>query len=240
MKMILTLISLLFPSLAPADCAVLVHGLARSDASLFVMEQALSHAGYEVVSISYPSTRAPLEELVKHGLPEAVEGCAGQKVHFVTHSMGGILVRMYLVQHQPDRMGRVVMMAPPNQGSELVDDLKDWQLFEMINGPAGMALGTEQDGVPRQLGAAAYELGVIAGNRSLNPIYSAMIKGADDGKVSVAETRLASMKDHITLPVTHTYLMNNPMVVAQVKQFLATGAFDHDLSYADAVRQSLT
>ncbi|HGG65296.1 MAG TPA: alpha/beta hydrolase, partial [Rhodobacteraceae bacterium] len=83
---------LIMPALARADCVVLVHGLARSDASLLVMEEALAYSGYQVVNVSYPSTREPLEKLVLHGLPEAVESCGEQKVHFVTHSMGGILV----------------------------------------------------------------------------------------------------------------------------------------------------
>ena len=235
MKKLIVPLFLMIPTIATADCVILVHGLARSHNSMLVMQQALSNADYNVVSISYPSTREPLEELVTSGLPQAIADCPEQKIHFVTHSMGGILVRMYLAQAKPQNLGRVVMLAPPNKGSELADKLKGWQLYEMINGPAGMALGTGEGSAENGLGSADFELGVIAGNRSLNPFYSAMIKGADDGKVSVGETKVSGMDDHIILPVTHTFMMNSPQVIAQTKLFLENGKFDPNLSYADAM-----
>lgn len=238
MKNIAALLFLLLPTATNADCVVLVHGLARSGASMLVMEQTLSHVGYKVVNVSYPSTSEPLDDLVLQDLPRAVASCGEARVDFVTHSMGGILVRMYLAQNPSADIGRVVMMGPPNQGSELVDALGDWELFKLINGPAGMDLGTDEASAPKRTGSARFELGVIAGNRSLNPLYSAMLSGADDGKVSVDATRLEGMSDHITLPVTHTYMMNNPLVIAQVKLFLTQGSFDHELGYADAVRLS--
>lgn len=215
------------------ETVILLHGLARSARPMEKLAQAAHGAGYTVVNLDYPSTTATIEALSDAHLAPAVEqvlASQATRIHFVTHSMGGIVVRQYLATHPLPQLGRVVMMGPPNRGSELVDRLGAYAPFAWVNGPAGHQLGTGSDSLPNRLGAVAYPVGVIAGTRSYNPLYSWLIEGPDDGKVGVARARLEGMQDFLVLPVNHSFMMRDEQVIRQSLFFLREGRFDAPVS----------
>jgi pimeloyl-ACP methyl ester carboxylesterase len=215
-------------TVAAADAVILLHGLGRSAASMQKLESKLTAAGYTVINADYASRTAGVVQLSQEIIPAALadprlKTCG--KIHFVTHSLGGILVRAYAAMRPIPKLGRVVMLGPPNQGSEVVDRLKNWRAYKFVTGPAGQELGTSPDSIPNQLGPVGFELGIIAGDRSINWINSMMIKGADDGKVSVERTKVAGMKEQLTVHVTHPMMMRNRSVIEATLRFLATGSF---------------
>lgn len=208
------------------EYVILLHGLARSAYSMRKLAKALERAGYITINMDYPSTKYRVEKLAAEVIPKALARCPKEaRINFVTHSLGGILVRHFLSQNQINNLGRVVMLGPPNQGSNLVDRLGNFPGFALFNGPAGLQLGTTKQSVPNSLGPVDFELGVIAGTKSFNPVYSLMIPKPNDGKVSIESSKVAGMTDHIALPTTHSFMMTNEAVITQVIYFLAHGLF---------------
>ncbi len=211
------------------ECVVLLHGLARSSLSMERMKWFLEDNGYQVANIDYPSREFEIAELAPMAVEDGLNQCtameSADRVHFVTHSLGGILVRYYYSERAVDNVGRVVMLGPPNQGSAAADEMHDWPGFEWLNGPAGYQLGKGENSVPLQLGSPEFEFAVIAGDESIDPVTSAVLEDPDDGRVSVSDTYLDGMQDFRLVGTSHAFMMQNGDVFELVKRFLETGAF---------------
>jgi pimeloyl-ACP methyl ester carboxylesterase len=215
-----------------AGTVVVIHGIARTNKQTYLLANRISQANYEVFNISYPSTDYKIEDLVdyihnelqKHNIDKK------QKVNIVAHSLGGLLTRAYLKKYPMDNLNRVVMIATPNKGSQVADFFKDWGLYKKMFGPAGQQLDTDMSDINKLFGKVDYELGIIAGRTSLNPIFSAMLDGKDDGVVSVESTKLKEMKDHITVSNLHGIQLYTKRDADLVISFLNDGQFDRSIA----------
>jgi len=231
------------------ECVVLLHGLGRSAWSMRRLARFFRTRGYVVWCKTYPSRRHKIEELAEQVFAEVfsderVLQC--EKIHFVTHSLGGILLRQWfqvsgrfesnslgdassdrakLAVSGAEKIGRVVMLGAPNQGSDVTDFFRHWPLYQWLTGPAGSQLGTRKNDLPRSLKAIDLDVGVIAGTRSADPWFASLFAGEHDGKVSVSSTRLAEMADFVALPVGHTLMMWNKEVIEQAYHFIREGYF---------------
>jgi len=195
------------------------------------MENALGREGFIVENVDYPSRKYDVDDLSRRAVAEGFRRCAlhtSKPASFVTHSLGGILLRYYLDKNPDIAVGRVVMLAPPNQGSQVVDRLKDVPGFNAFHGPVGRRLGTAKTDLPRSLGEVGFDLGVIAGTRSINPLLSQLLPNPDDGKVSAVNTRVDGMCDFIRLPLSHALMMRSPLLIEHTVSFLQSGKFLHD------------
>jgi len=205
---------------------VMLHGLARTSGSMEALEESLSREGYEVLNVDYSSRKLNIPEIAGAVREEIISKTRGaEKIHFVAHSMGAIIVR-YIQKYDPlPNIGRVVMLSPPNHGSEVVDFLGNTWPFKFVNGPAGRQLGTDEKGIFRGLGRVDFETGVITGDRSINWINSLIIPGKDDGKVSVESSKVEGMKDFLVVHASHTFIMNDKTAITKCISFLKTGHF---------------
>ena len=221
------------------DLAIVLHGLNVTHHTMLRLARALERDGYRVVNRTYPSRTMPLDQIATEWLPRLLAGHdapSAPRLHFVTHSMGGIIVRLWLQRNPvPKNLGRIVMITPPNQGSEIPDHFRNTpfmrSLFRRVASPNAARLGTDATSVPVQLSHTglppAVDLGIIAGNRPLNPLFLPWFKGESDGTVSVASTRLPGMRDHIIMPHSHTGILARSATAAQVLHFLRNGKFHH-------------
>jgi len=216
------------PQSGEARCpgVVLLHGIARTSASLTRLERALRASGFATLNIDYASRRKPITALADDIHPEVARFAERDApLHFVAHSMGGLVTRAYIAKYRPDRLGGVVMLGTPNGGSEVADLLSRYRLYGAFYGPAGLELTTARR--PNALPAVNYPVGVIAGNRFIDPVAGLFVlPKPNDGRVSVASAMLAGMADHIVVKASHTGLPRNGVAIEQTIAFLHEGRFN--------------
>jgi triacylglycerol lipase len=213
------------------DYVVLLHGLGRTALSMKRLEYYFKEHGYRVVNLTYPSTCFSVEKLADVHLDRQLRLAISDpaaRIHFVTHSLGGIILRRYLSNHTIQNLGRVVMVAPPNHGSDLINHLGSSALVRTLLGPGALELGTDSHAILNRLGPLDFQCGVIAGDRSLNPFFSHLLKGPNDGKVTVESARVDGMRDFLVLHSSHTWLIWRKQTLRQTLCFLESGHFNRD------------
>lgn len=218
----------LVTSVQSSECVVLLHGLNRSWRAMDKMAEALQAEGFTTVNVDYPSQQGTVETLAPNAVNSGLDQCrivGADKIHFVTHSMGGILLRYAHGIEPIPELGRVVMLGPPNQGSEVIDITRDWAITGLFSGEAGLQLGTHDDDIPAQLEPIDFELGIIAGTGTINPFMSAVLPEADDGKVTVERTKVDGMLDFLVVSNSHFSIMRSDSVIENATAFLQTGQF---------------
>ena len=213
---------------------VLVHGLGRTKRAMAPLASRLEDAGFVAHNLGYDSREKSPDALLED-LAARIDACCtdAEKLHFVGHSLGGILIRGFLAERRPENLGRVVLLSPPNRGSEIVDRIGDSWLFESVMGPSAEMLGTQADSFPNSLPPPYYEIGIIAATESINPLGSLMIPGDDDGMVAVCNMRLDGMTEFVTVDHNHALVMRSKDVAAMTIRFLREGRFGADQDAQD-------
>ena len=210
------------------EMVVVLHGLGRNPGSMWLLGSRIENAGFDVTRIGYDSLNEPPEQILAEVSRKIDACCAASEwpVHFVGHSLGGLIIRAYLAQHKVRSLGRVVLIAAPNAGTPLVDTYRDaWWMG--LAGPTAKRLGSGADSFPRSLPAPDYPVGVIAGVSEI-PVLKDVIPGDDDGLVPLASASLAGMTDFVIVKSSHSLLRYSWEVARQTIAFLRCGGFVHD------------
>ncbi len=223
------------------DVMVLLHGLGRTPRSLLGARWWFQRAGYQVLSIAYPSRRMSIADVVQHIVSPTLAELnlsESRQVHFLTHSLGGIVFRAWAAQRAVTfPLGRTVMLAPPNQGSEIIDQVRQSAFAKAIIGPVADELGTEEKDLPRRLGAVPPGTGVIIGDRVRLPLVSNFLSGPSDGVVTVVGSQVEGMADFLTLPTDHSSIMWRWEVLRAASHFFQHGHFPQPKAVASEALQ---
>ncbi len=192
------------------------------------LSERLRSDGYRTLNFGYPSRHfsighlaSLLREFIRTEIPEA------KTVHFVTHSLGGIVVQRYLATFPGEIVGgRVIMLGPPNGGSASARIVKKIPLIRALFGPV---LNEVAELIPGAV-PAGFQIGIIAGGTGRTRGFSPFISGDNDGIVTVEETRLPEAEFYLFKGGIHAILMTYPEVRHLVRRFLEDGSFSTDKS----------
>jgi pimeloyl-ACP methyl ester carboxylesterase len=217
--------------------AIEIHGITKSSKTYYAMRPALEKAGYMVVPFDYPSTRIDISQAARY-LNRVIQSLNGiDRIDFVVHSMGGLVVRSWFRDHDDLRIKRMVMLGTPNRGAELADMLKKNAAFRLIMGPAGQQLVTGDSGTIAQLPVPPCEFGIIAGGRGSEG-YNPLVAGDNDLIVSVESTRLVGAADFLMVHAMHTFMLSNPEAIEATVRFLESGHFRKNGSRQPVLRNA--
>jgi pimeloyl-ACP methyl ester carboxylesterase len=204
------------------EVVILVHGLWVHGALMELLRRRIARCGYRALTYSYPSMRFTLTENAEC-LARYCRGIGAARLNFVAHSLGGLVVLRMLERAAQLRIGRIVLAGTPCGGSCAARCLVRLPVGRALLGHSlSEWLGCEQPLLP-----FPYDIGVIAGRLGigLGRLVAHDMERPNDGVVSVAETRLPQMRDHIVLNVNHTGMLFSPAVVQQICEFIRRGAF---------------
>lgn len=210
---------------ANRETVVLLHGLGRNKAAMWLLAWRIEDAGFDVIRIGYDSLHETPGQILA-GVSREIDACCkalSQPVHYVGHSLGGLVIRAYLAEREWRNRGRVVLIGTPNNGTPLVDEYKDTWWMNLA-GPTANALGTDPDSFPNSLPEPDYPVGVIAGLRE-GGFAKALMPGDHDGLVPVESTKVAGMSDFIVVETSHSLMRYNEEVARQTIAFLRKGEF---------------
>ncbi len=223
----LMLLSIFLASNACAqECVVLLHGYLRNSKCMHPVAEILESKGYKVQNISYPSTDYSIQTLSREHVAPQIDHSNCDKMHFIGHSMGGIIVRHYLSENKPTNLGNVILIAAPNGGSDLVASIEDNPVFAWaLIGPAARELSPGSK-LLQELPLPDYNAGIITASKSINPITSIfLLDGKNDGTLTVESMKLQNMKDIVNLEATHTLVLLHPDIGMHIENFLKNGRF---------------
>lgn len=214
------------------ETVILLHGIIRNHFDMMLLEKRMKKEGYACINIKYPSTKHAIDDLaeqINEQLCQNESYTGADKVHFVVHSMGGLITRHILAKHRPHNLGSVIMLGTPNKGSEMADYLDEHKYlaspFHFIFGPSARQLRTNHKHFENEI--IDFPLGIIASDASLNPLGKKIFGAPNDTLVSVDSTKIEGMSDHIIIPCPHALMMYDPRIINQVAFFLKNGQFNH-------------